>query len=144
MADFMPAFNNFDRFQLWNVNEVVFRVDQNDNNVPFEVTVDNISFLRHPEVAEFKWAYEETNIIPSLNLNGAWNYSWSRWDEGTVYTPANDWHDLKTSLTEAYQGQSSLEVRYEHLNGGYIDLYLSTHPNGQGVEPSSFYEREAH
>ena len=142
MADFMPAFNNFDRFQLWNVNEVVFRVDQNDNNVPFEVTLDNISFLRYPEVAEFKWAYEETNVIPSLNLNGAWNYSWSRWDEGSVYIPANDWHDLKTSLTEAYQGQSSLEVRYEHRHGGYIDLYLSTHPNGQGVEPSSFYERD--
>ena len=51
MADFMPAFNNFDRFQLWNVNEVVFRVDQNNSNVPFEVTLDNISLLRYPEVA---------------------------------------------------------------------------------------------
>ena len=73
-------------------------------------------------------------------MNGACNYSWTRWHAGTSYTPAKVWHDLKASVTEAYRSQSSLEVSYQHLNGGYIDLYLSSHPSGQSIEPTSVFD----
>ncbi|HLP43132.1 MAG TPA: hypothetical protein VK465_16625 [Fibrobacteria bacterium] len=146
IADLIPPNNTVDRFQLFNVNVVGFYVHQNNNNVPFDFYVDNISFSKPAAVnpaSEFKWAYEENGSDASLAYNGAWNYSSSRWDASASLVPGNQWGDIKTSLTEVYEGRSSIEINFNHMNGGYIDLYLSTSPAGTGVEPANFAEKDA-
>jgi uncharacterized protein (TIGR02145 family) len=111
------------------------------SDLDFEV--DNFSVTKGYKSPEFKWAYEEQNVNSCLSYNGAWNYSYSRWLPDNPLVPGNQYNDIKTSLTQAYEGKSSIEVTFRNFNAGFIDLYLSTNPDGQGIEPSGFSEKGA-
>ncbi|MBC7533011.1 MAG: hypothetical protein H7318_15665, partial [Oligoflexus sp.] len=139
---FVPA--NPNGFQLDRVHSVGFYVDQNNGNSPFEIKVDNISFIKSgttlPPSTRLWWSED-------ANRNGEYNYSTSSFSNGAAVNTANQWGDLRISdyMTGPYGNSPIQSVDLNFISNAYgtAEAALTTSVANNGHEPLDFGDREA-
>lgn len=142
LRDFLPAVSDPNRFQLFNVHSVGFYVNQDNNNVPFDFYVDNVSFVNGGTfMPDTRYWWKE-----DANQNGEYNYSTTAMQGGSSINVANKWGDVVTGfiLTGPY-GETRLSIidlNFKHNGSGYAEANLTSALDNSGHEPQTAAERD--
>ncbi len=107
----------------------------------FDLYLDNVQFEEASSVVEpLMWASEDANG------NGEFNYSLTSASGSSYFTELNQWGDLTYSITEKYEGNSSIKMHALHRTGstgsGYASALITSKGDGTGFEPTSVAERD--
>lgn len=145
VSAFQLAQPNPNAFQLNNVHAVGFYVNQSNANVPFNIKVDSIRFLKtggtNPAPLTRLWWQEDPN------KNAEYNYSTTLSTNGASVNTANQWGDalIKDFMTGPY-GNSPIPAVDLHFRSnayGYAEAALTTSRQLNGHEPLDFADRDA-
>ncbi len=141
---FQFAQPNPNTFQLFNVHAVGFYVNQDSNNVPFEIKVDNIRFLKNgatPAPLTRLWWSKDAN------LNGEYNYSQTAMSLGATVSTVNQWGDVAIrNYMTGPMGNSpipAIDMLFRSNAYGTAEAILTTSRQLGGVEPSDVADRDA-
>lgn len=145
VSAFQLAQPNPNAFQLNNVNVVGFYVNQSDSNVPFEIKVDNIRFLKaqpsNPAPLTRLWWQEDAN------KNGEYNYSNTAFSNGASVNVANQWGDvvIKDFMTGPYGNSPvpAIDMLFHSNAYGTAEAVLTTSRTLDGHEPLDFTDKDA-
>lgn len=144
VSAFQFAQPNPNAFQLFNVHAVGFYVTQNNANVPFQIKVDAIRFLKsgtNPAPLTRLWWSEDPN------RNGEYNWSTTSYNNGASVNIANQYGDvvIKNFMTGPY-GTTAIPAVDMHFRSnayGYAEANLTTSVQLNGVEPRDQADRDA-
>ncbi len=144
VQSFQFAQPNPNTFQLFNVHAVGFYVNQDNNNVPFEIKVDNIRFLKNgttPAPTTRLW------WVKDANLNGEYNYSQTMMSQGATVSTVNQWGDvaIRNYMTGPFGNSPipAVDMLFHSNAYGAAEAILTTSRQLSGVEPTDVADRDA-